>query len=123
MKKFLQFFFITLGVIFFLLIIFGIYFYVSDPYGIKPMIKNLTTQPTPVKKQADGTVVDKNPMLSPTQEQALEKFGIDPAALPAKITPAMEQCFYAKLGEKRANEIKAGSEPTAADYFAARSCI
>lgn len=123
MKKFLEFFFITLGVIFFLLIIFGVYLYVADPYGIKLMIKDFTTEPTSSKKQTTGATVDKNPMLSPTQEQALEKFGIDPAALPTKITPAMEQCFYAKLGEKRANEIKAGSEPTAADYFAARSCI
>lgn len=123
MKKFLQFFFITLGVIFFLLIITGIYLYVADPFGIKPMIKDFTTEPVPDKKQTTSTTVDKNPMLSPTQEKTLEKFGINPATLPTKITPTMEQCFYAKLGEKRANEIKAGSEPTAADYFAARSCI
>ena len=113
----------TLGVIFFILIIAGGYFYVADPYEIKPLIKILTGQPAPEKKLTGDKTSDKNPILSPTQERALEKIGIDPAALPSKITPVMEQCFYAKLGDKRANEIKAGAEPTAADYFAARSCL
>jgi len=122
-KKFLQIFFITLGVIFFLLILGGVYLYVADPYGIKPIIKSFTDQPTPTAPQTTNTSADKNPLLSPTQEKALEKIGIDPAALPSTITPAMETCFYEKLGTKRANEIKNGSQPTAADYFAARACL
>jgi|SRR3989344_2632714 len=123
MKKIFQIFFMTLGVIFFILIIASVYFYVADPFEIKPLIKILTGQSTPAKNQTSDATTDKNPVLSPAQEKALEKIGIDPAALPSEITPAMEQCFYAKLGDKRANEIKAGAEPTAADYFAARSCL
>jgi hypothetical protein len=122
MKKFLQIFFITLGIIFFILLVAGAYLYIADPYGIKPFIQNLTGQPVSTTKETGGTT-DKNPLLSPAQEQTLEKIGIDPAALPTSITPAMEQCFYAKLGNKRANEIKNGAQPTAADYFAARSCL
>jgi hypothetical protein len=123
MKKFLQIFFIILGVIFFILILAGTYLYVVDPFGIKPFIKGLSNQTVPVSKQTGTNVVDKNPLLTPTQEQTLEKIGIDPATLPTKITPAMEACFYNKLGDKRTNEIKNGATPTAADYFAARSCI
>ncbi|TSC84697.1 MAG: Uncharacterized protein G01um101413_81 [Parcubacteria group bacterium Gr01-1014_13] len=122
MKKFLQIFFTTLGVIFFILLVVGAYLYITDPYGIKPIIKSLTGQPASTTKES-GNTTDKNPLLSPTQEKALEKIGIDPATLPTTITPAMKQCFYAKLGDKRANEIKAGAQPTAADYFAARSCF
>ena len=123
MKKFLQIFFMTLGVIFFVLLAVGVYLYVADPYGIKPIIKNLTGQSAPATKQSGSATADKNPLLSPTQEQALEKIGIDPATLPSKITPAMTECFYAKLGDKRANEIKNGAQPTVSDYFTARSCF
>jgi hypothetical protein len=123
MKKFLQTFFIILGVIFFILILAGTYLYVVDPFGIKPFIKGLSSQTAPASKQTGTNTVDKNPLLTPAQEQTLEKIGIDPATLPTKITPAMEACFYNKLGDKRTNEIKNGATPTAADYFAARSCI
>lgn len=112
-----------LGIIFFLLIIVGIYLYVVDPYGIRPIFENQSEQLTTTTKNTNNSVIDKNPMLSPIQEQALEKVGVDPAVLPTKITPAMEACFYTKLGEKRANEIKNGAEPTAKDYFSARSCV
>lgn len=132
MKKFLQILFMTLGVIFFIIIIAGVYLYVADPYEIKPLIKSLTGQTVPTTTTTNQTndttsqtnnTVNKNSLLSPTQEESLKKIGIDPTVLPSEITPEMEQCFYAKLGEKRANEIKAGSEPTTADYFAARSCL
>lgn len=123
MKKFVQIFFMTLGVIFFMLLIVGIYLFIADPFGVKPIIKILTAQSAPAAKQTNSPTTDKNPLLSPTQEKALQKIGIDPATLPTTITPAMETCFYAKLGVARANEIKAGSPITAGDYFAARSCL
>ena len=123
MKKFLQIFFIILGVIFFILILAGTYLYTVDPFGIKPFIKVLSSQVAPADKQAGASAVDKNPLLTPAQEQTLEKIGIDLANIPSKITPTMEACFYDKLGDKRTNEIKNGAAPTVADYFAARSCI
>ncbi len=123
MKKFLQIFFITLGVIFFLLILGGAYLYIADPYEIRPIIASFTNKPSQTDTQPTGTNIDKNPLLSPTQEKALEKIGIDPATLPSAITPAMEACFYQKLGTNRANEIKNGAQPTASDYFTARACF
>ncbi|MDO8499400.1 MAG: hypothetical protein Q7S66_01950 [bacterium] len=123
MKKFLQIFFMILGIIFFIIILAGIYLYIADPFEIKPFIKGLISQSAPASKQTGVNAVDKNPLLTPAQEQTLEKIGIDPATLPTKITPAMEACFYDKLGDKRADEIKNGVTPTAADYFTARSCM
>jgi len=135
MKKFFEIFFIILGVIFFVLIISGIYLYVADPFEIKPVIKSLTNSGEgkqestdsaaidSIKKTQENVVVDKNPMLTPTQEAALEKVGIDPANVPTTITPEMEECFLEKLGEKRVIEIKGGSEPTMTDLFQARSCL
>ncbi|MCR4306486.1 MAG: hypothetical protein NUV42_00800, partial [Candidatus Yonathbacteria bacterium] len=73
--------------------------------------------------KVQSNTADKNALLSPEQEKAVEALGIDPAVLPSEITPAMEQCFYEKLGAERANEIKAGAEPTAGDYFKARACL
>lgn len=134
MKKFFEIFFIVLGVIFFILIISGIYLYVVDPFEIKPIIKSLTSSEEAekisdntaldgIKKTQENVVIDKNPMLTPTQEAALEKVGIDPANIPTTITPEMEKCFLEKLGEKRVVEIKSGSEPTMTDLFQARSCL
>ncbi len=112
-----------MGVIFTILIAVGAYLYVADPFEIKPLLKILTGGSAPSTAGGTGSTVNKNPLLSPQQEQALQKIGVDPAALPSTITPEMEKCFYAKLGATRANEIKNGSEPTASDYFIARSCL
>ncbi|MSU75628.1 MAG: hypothetical protein EXS55_03885 [Candidatus Magasanikbacteria bacterium] len=123
MKKFLQIFFITLGVIFFVLIVAGVYLYVADPYGIKPLIKSFTGGSESTVTSAGSPASKTNPLLTPAQNQTLKAVGIDPTTLPSKITPEMEQCFYAKLGATRANEIKNGAEPTMSDYFTARSCF
>ncbi len=132
MKKFIQTIFILLGVIFFILIVAGIYLYVADPFKIKPIINNLTEQSVPTKKeiipskQTDTTnnaAVNKSLILTPSQIQTLQKIGVNPNIIPTSISPAMEQCFYDKLGVNRADEIKGGAQPTAVDVFKIRSCI
>ena len=121
MKKFLTIFFVTLGVIFFIIILIGIYFYVTDPLNLKPLLFNSgeTSAPT----ETSSGEVDKHPALSPEQEQTLETFGVDPASVPSEISPEQEACFEAELGEERVAEIKAGDSPTATEYFRARDCI
>lgn len=122
----------ALGVIFFVLIMAGIYLFVADPFQIKPIIKGFSEQaipsktevtPAKVQNNIDATAVTKKSILTPSQEQMLQKIGVDPATIPSTITPTMEKCFYEKLGTKRADEIKAGAQPTATDVFMARSCI
>lgn len=75
------------------------------------------------KSNASVSGVDKNPLLTSSQEKALENIGVNPSALPSKITPEMSACFEAILGKSRTLEIKNGSLPTAAEFFSVRSCL
>ncbi len=122
MKKFLNIFFVTLGVIFFLLIIGGIVVYFTDPLGLWS-VEVVTKTDETTKTTGSATTVDKNPALNAAQEKALETFGIDPATVPTSITPAQEACFIEKLGASRVEEIKAGATPSMTDYFKANGCI
>lgn len=121
MKKFFTIFFVTLGVIFFILILIGIYLYVADPFNIKPLLSGSDSSVSAVTN--GGAVVDKNPALSPAQEKTLETFGIDPATVPSEITPEQEACFVQILGAERVAEIKAGDTPTATEFFKAKGCL
>lgn len=119
MKKVLTVFFVTLGVIFFILILVGTYFFVTDPLELRPLLFG-----TNETEQLEGTTeTDKNPLLSEEQEQALETFGIDPASVPSEITPEQEQCFEAELGEERVDEIRAGASPKPTEFFKTEHCL
>ena len=120
MWKFLNALFVTLGVIFLVIIALGIYFYVTDPLNLKPIIFGDDAAATNANT---GDNVDKHPSLNESQEAALERMGINPANIPSEITPEQEACFEEKLGTERVNEIKAGDSPNSTDYFKARDCI
>src|SRR3989344_356070 len=123
--KVLNIFFVVLGIIFFLLLVGGACVWWINPYGmfssgISPnSMMNIMTGNNAVK--VDN--VDKNPLLNEQQEAQLEGLGIDPANLPSEITPAMEACFTAKLGEERTSQIIQGSAPTPIDFLKAQSCL
>lgn len=68
-------------------------------------------------------IKDDHPLLSESQEDILETFGIDVSSLPRELTPEMEQCFIDKLGQERVNEILEGATPNVIDFFKAKSCI
>lgn len=149
--KFLNYFFVTLGILFFGISVFVAYMWFFDPYGVKPIVKAVTSlQPAEVfndidesksnnENSAENSVdtadtmqstgstasdtTDANPLLSAEQEAQVRAFGIDPAKLPQEITPEMESCFAAELGEARVAEIKAGASPSAAEFFQARGCF
>ena len=119
MKKFLTFFFVTLGVIFFVLICAGAYVWVTDTYGIRSLVGVFTGMDVDITPSA----VDKNPMLSPVQEAALEQAGIDPATVPTTISADQEACATAKLGAARVAEIQAGDVPTPLEIATASECF
>lgn len=128
MKKFLNIFFVVLGVIFFIIILYGTYFYVADPLEIKPLIKIFMESRNSANlevnnPESENFVADKNPIIPDEQERALESVGVDPASLPSEITPEQMSCFEGILGKERVAEIKAGSSPTPAEFFQARSCL
>ncbi len=118
MKKTINTILVILGLIFAGIIIASIYLFIVDPYNIKPILFD-----SPESVETNTNNEDKNPLLSDTQEKTLETFGVDPASIPSSITPEQEACFTAILGAPRVAEIKAGSSPTATEYFKAKSCI
>lgn len=124
--KILNIFFVALGIVFFVLIAVAVCIWLVNPFGIfssgsasTVLMKVMTGNTAPAK--VDN--VDKNPLLNEQQEAQLEGLGVDPATLPTQITPAMEACFTAKLGQERTNQIKQGSAPTPTDFFKAQSCF
>jgi len=122
MKKILNIIFVTLGIIFLLLIILVVCFFVFDPLNLKPLLftKNITLSPTEESTEESN---DKHPFLTESQEKILETFGVDVSTLPNELTPEMEECFIEKLGEQRVNEIIGGATPNPLDFFKAKSCL
>ena len=122
MKKFFTIFFVTLGVIFFIIILALSYLFIADPFKIKPMLFGSKQS---IVDSKTGVTTQKTSALSDSQKKALEAVGINPANLPSpsSITPAQEACFTQKLGAARVSEIKAGATPTAVEIFTAKSCI
>ncbi len=130
MRTVISWFFYILGVIFFVLILAGGYFFVTDPFGLREIVPLLMRQPQAETAEAGAkeTVVptktaDKNPALSASQEAALENVGINPEAVPSSVTDAQKTCMINAVGEARANEIKAGAIPTMTEIIKAKSCF
>lgn len=129
-KKILTIFFVTLGIIFFLLILVGGYLYVADPFNIKPLFlgSSTTTREPASILDAEATVRDTSTgsgtiQLSDEQRATLTTMGIDPESIPTEITPEQEACFVDILGAERVAEIKAGASPSASEMFRVRNCL
>lgn len=118
MKKFLNIFFVTLGIIFFVLIFVSLYLYAIDFLNIRSLVSGSGSGETVT---SDG--VDKHPLLNETQEAALEDFGVDPSNVPDQISSEQEACFREKLGDERVEEIKAGDTPNTIELLKAKDCI
>lgn len=136
MKKIINIFFVSLGVIFFVLILISIYLYVADPFNIKPLIELFTSQQEFSNSNEEGVESsgqsnasdqensqDDNTNLSIEQKAALEKIGVDPSSVPNEFTQEQQECFEGILGSERVEEIKAGSSPSATEFFKARECL
>ncbi len=143
LKKIITWFFLSLGVIFFGLILLAAYLWFADPWGIKPFIMQdrvdsaqsnrvvpVVTDITPGEVSTKSTtsaavndVNDKHPALTSGQEDALELIGVDPSVLPNEITAEQEACFATKLGAERVAAIKAGATPEVLEIFKAKECM
>ncbi len=144
LKKIITWFFLSLGVIFFGLILLAAYLWFADPWGIKPFIMqdrvdstqgsrvvpvvtDITPEAVSTEPTTTSTVVtdvnDKHPALTSGQEDALELIGVDPSVLPNEITAEQEACFATKLGAERVAAIKAGATPEVLEIFKAKECM
>jgi cytoskeletal protein RodZ len=124
----------TLGVIFLLIIIAGIYFFITDPYNLKPLVFGTVSSDQSMsasEKSSDTTNEESSDQagaqsgftLSAAQQQALIAIGVDPAAVPSTVSAEQTNCFISVLGEARVQEIKAGAVPGAIEFARAKSCI
>lgn len=120
MKKFFTTFFVVLGVIFFVLIIAGVVFFVTDPLNLKSLFQHSSTTSA---AHSEEVQTDAHPALSDNQEKVLTTFGIDPASLPTELSAEQRACFASTLGSERVAEIQAGAMPTLSEYYAARDCL
>ncbi len=129
--KILRTFFVILGILFLFIILSVVYLYQTDFYGIKTIInseKNINDsgENNKVLDDAKASVSqNKNTetVLSSEQEKRLIEAGIDPDAVPSKITPEMKDCFIEKIGEDRVREIESGSNPSTIEMIKAGSCL
>ncbi len=152
MVRIIQWFLMTLGFIFFVLLIGLVYVFVVDPFELRPLFSgganqlvsqdveslessgvveaeggddqsNQSATAAALETSTDTTHEPAGPALSPAQRSALELVGIDPETLPRTITPEQEQCFVAVIGATRVDAIKAGDAPTPLEIFAGRRCL
>lgn len=128
MKHLLNQIFVTLGVIFFILIIIGTYFFITDPYNLKPLMFGSDGVFNTQNANSDGTDTSGTSAgggfsLSEPQKQALVSLGIDPARVPASVTAGQEQCFVGALGEARVEEIRNGAVPNPIEFAKTKGCI
>jgi len=126
MARFLLYFLAFLGALFVVLVIaVSVFIYRNQALlSLVPLPGGSDTSSVlPIVKNADVNAADKHPLLNDSQEALLENVGVDPAALPQRITPAMATCFETKLGKARTDEIKAGATPSMTDFLAAQSCL
>ncbi len=131
MKTFLtviKVFLMVMGAIFLIILGIAAYVIVADPFGLRDIIKpaEVTTESGETggaDRTGDAEAVDKNPLLTPEQENFAESIGIDPATLPTEITPEMESCLIDAVGAERAAEIQGGATPTPIEIFRAKGCL
>ena len=126
MKKILTIFFVTLGVIFFMLILAVAAWLLLGLTGDEITVVNgvgEVEETSALAGEMQEEIIDSNPMLNEQQETALETLGIDPATLPSTISPEQEACFESQIGAERVREIKAGDTPTAAEILKGRGCL
>ena len=136
MKAILTKIFVTLGVIFTLLLIAAAYLFITDPYNLRPILFGTgggaqTSLSPEVANDAPGDADASTTTppagtgftLSSPQRQALIEMGIDPSSVPTQVSVQQETCFVEMLGADRVKEIKAGAVPNGIELIKAKSCI
>ena len=136
MKYVLVQFFVTLGIIFLVLLCIGLYLFIADPYNLKPLIfgnhhsvstfsptKESSTETAAIETSTSSDVATDSFKLSEAQKQALIELGIDPASVPTTITVEQKICFVGALGEARVADIQAGAVPGAFELLKVKPCL
>lgn len=115
-------FFLVLGVTFFLMLCALAYGW--HAYDLGALFNARVVAPSTVPAAQDAPR-DESPALNASQEAALRTVGIDPAVIPtaSTITDEQKACLLAAVGEARAREIIAGAAPTFSEMLSAKDCL
>jgi predicted metalloprotease len=122
--KVIQYILMFLGGLFIIEVIIVAWFLIADPLNLFDGGTTGLTDSEQLMSESDSTSTkDKNPLLTPEQEAFAESIGIDPETLPSEITPEMEECLRAAVGDERADQISNGAAPTTLEIIKARDCL
>ncbi len=113
MLQLFRYFFVTLGVIFFLLIIGALFVWFTDAWGVRSVVEFTLTPKSISVDSSAGTS---------EQAQALEEAGLD-MNLFSNLTPEQETCFTDRLGADRVAEIVAGAMPSPGEVLQGAPCL
>lgn len=126
MIQFLKSFFMSLGVVFLAILLYGAYFAYSNDIDPRALFSSSTPSPRAAGGGEASTgaagEASAETRLSASQEAALRAMGIDPAIL-TSLTETQKTCIYAAVGQARAAEIIAGATPSASELFKAKGCL
>jgi hypothetical protein len=134
MKRWLHIFFLTLGGLFFILLIILGYLFWADPWDVRPLLQRMYETSNIAPSHDETTAPDNGvqstesdsappPTVTSEQAEALESIGLDPATFLTSLTTEEEACFVTELGSERVEEIKAGDIPTFSEVAIASSCL
>lgn len=129
MKNFIIHFLAVLGAVFLSLILLATYFFVTDPYNLRPLLFGTSEGEKGVvesmvsESSGDSDTATPSIQLNERQKEAVMAVGIDPAVISQTLTSEQEKCFIEIFGESRVEEIKAGDVPSALEFARARGCI
>ena len=111
----LRYFFVTLGIIFFAILLFAGLVWWNDGWGLRTLTGYVIAPQSASVETATTT-------MTLEQGAALQEAGIDPELF-TNISTAQEECFISKLGADRVAEIVAGAMPTAAEVLTGAPCL
>lgn len=135
--KILNYFFVFLGVIFFIILIGLAYIFFADPFGVRPFLDSVGVTPG----EAINFMKDGGPsfmgggmiggdfggpggmMMGGDFDGMMGEGGFDSSNIPPQITQEVEDCFLEKLGAERIKEIAESGAPSPLDILKAGSCF
>lgn len=116
----LRYFFLTLGFIFFAILVATAYIWFANVWNVQAIFSAVTQEPTTVEM----TEGDEGASGSPTaeQEKAMEDFGISSDFF-TDLDSEQQTCLVDVLGEERVEEIKQGAMPTPVEIARGSGCF
>lgn len=118
MRIILTYFFVTLGVIFFAIILFLVYAWHANVWGVQNFVSFVQSEPLPMEPAGESG----GSGASTEQQSALEEYGLDESTF-TNLSDEQEACFTENLGEDRVAEILDGAMPTLTEITTGAECL